>query len=253
MKVLLKEDIDNLGYAGEVMSVADGYGRNFLIPQGKAVKATPSVLKQANVWRERAAVRMVELKKEHEALAARIAEVNLEFTARAGETGKLYGSVTTADVVEQLNDSLGTEEIDRRSVVGGPLRQLGEHKVTIRLSRDYQPQVTVTIIPFIEEEEEIEQIEDEAGDDSVEASDEDDLVESELILESEESETLAEEPVDEVSEADRSEDAASEAEKTVEELSEAEELEDAASEAEETVEEASEAEESEDAASEPEA
>ena len=100
MKVLLKEDIDNLGYAGEVMSVADGYGRNYLIPQGKAVKASPSVLKQAHVWRERAAVRMVELKKEHEALAARIAEARLEFTARAGETGKLYGSITTADVVQ---------------------------------------------------------------------------------------------------------------------------------------------------------
>ena len=188
MKVLLKEDIDNLGYAGEVMSVADGYGRNFLIPQGKAVKATPSVLKQANVWRERAAVRMVELKKEHEALAARIAEVNLEFTARAGETGKLYGSVTTADIVEQLNDSLGTEEIDRRSVVGDPLRQLGEHKVTIRLSRDYQPQITVAIIQFIEEEEEIEEVEDEAGEEPGEVAGEIDGVEAEVILETEEPE-----------------------------------------------------------------
>ena len=233
MKVLLKEDIDNLGYAGEVMSVADGYGRNFLIPQGKAVKATPSVLKQANVWRERAAVRMVELKKEHEALAARIAEVNLEFTARAGETGKLYGSVTTADIVEQLNDSLGTEEIDRRSVVGDPLRQLGEHKVTIRLSRDYQPQLTVTIILFIEEEE-IEEVEDEADEDSVEATDEDGVVEAEAILESEESETQAEEPVDELSDAEESEDEVSEAEETVDDLSDAEEVVDEESEAEES-------------------
>ena len=248
MKVLLKEDIDNLGYAGEVMSVADGYGRNFLIPQGKAVKATPSVLKQANVWRERAAVRMVELKKEHEALAARIAEVNLEFTARAGDTGKLYGSVTTADIVEQLNDSLGTEEIDRRSVIGDPLRQLGEHKVTIRLSRDYQPQLTVNIILFIEEEE-IEEVEDEADEDSVATIDEDGVVEDEAVLDSEESETQAEESVDEPSDAEESEDETSGADEAVDEVSEAEETVDDLSEAEEVVDELSEAEESADAAS----
>jgi len=248
MKVLLKEDIDNLGYAGEVMSVADGYGRNFLIPQGKAVKATPSVLKQANVWRERAAVRMVELKKEHEALAARIAEVNLEFTARAGETGKLYGSVTTADIVEQLNDSLGTEEIDRRSVIGDPLRQLGEHKVTIRLSRDYQPQLTVNINLFIEEEE-IEEVEDEADEDSVEAIDEDGVVEDEAFLDSEESENQAEESVDEPSDAEDSEDETSEADEAVDEVSEAEETVDDLSVTEEVVDELSEAEESADAAS----
>ncbi len=221
MKVLLKEDIDNLGYAGEIMSVADGYGRNFLIPQGKAVKASPSVLKQATVWRERATVRMIELKKEHEALAARIIEANLEFTARAGESGKLYGSVTTADIVEQLNMALGTEEIDRRSVVGGPLRQLGEHKVTIRLSRDYQPQVTVTINPFAEEEEEIVEVEVEGGE-----------VETEAIFESEENipqveelvieDTELEVAVDDVSEVDDQEDEESDSDEAFDEASEVE-------------------------------
>jgi len=155
MKVLLKVDVDNLGYTGEVMTVADGYGRNYLIPQGLAVKATPSVLKEAQTWRDRAAVRLVELRKEHEALAARIDDARLEFIARAGESGKLYGSVTTADIIDQLNKTLGTD-LERKSVVGGPLRQLGEHKVTIRLSRDFQPQVTVTISQFEEEVEEEE-------------------------------------------------------------------------------------------------
>ena len=64
MKVLLKEDVDNLGYAGEVMNVADGYGRNYLIPRGMAVKASPNVLRAAEKWRERAAIRMNELQKE---------------------------------------------------------------------------------------------------------------------------------------------------------------------------------------------
>ncbi len=188
MKVLLKEDVDNLGYAGEVMDVADGYGRNFLIPQELAVKATKSVLKQASAWRERAAARMVELQKEHEELAARISSVGLEFTARAGETGKLYGSITTADVIDQLNEALGTD-IDRRKVVGGPLRQLGEHDVTIRLSRDFQPQVKVTINQF-EEEEEVEEEEVEEVEETTE-EDEVDSVEPEAVAE--ESEGDAEE------------------------------------------------------------
>jgi large subunit ribosomal protein L9 len=158
MKVLLKEDVDNLGYAGEVMTVADGYGRNYLIPRGLAVKASPSVLRAAEKWRERAAIRMNELQKEHEALSGRLVDTQLTFIARAGETGKLYGSVTTADVVDKLNESLGTE-IERRQIVGGPLRQLGEHKVTIRLSRDFQPQITVNIEQFEEEVPEEEDLE----------------------------------------------------------------------------------------------
>lgn len=161
MKVLLKQDVDNLGYAGEVMKVADGFGRNYLIPKGLAVRATPSVLKEASNWRERAAARMDEIRKEHEALSARIVHTHLNFTARAGETGKLYGSITTADIIDQLNKNLGTE-IDRKTVMGGPLRQLGEHHVTIRLGRDYNPQVTVYIHPHDESEIEASEAEEEA-------------------------------------------------------------------------------------------
>lgn len=156
MKVLLREDVDNLGYAGEVLKVADGYGRNFLIPRGMAVKASPGVLKQAESWRERAAVRLAELRREHEALALKINNTNLNFFARAGETGKLYGSVTTADITDQLNELLGTD-VDRRLVAGGPLRQLGEHRITVRLSRDYQPQIIVQIHPHNEVEESVEE------------------------------------------------------------------------------------------------
>lgn len=153
MKVLLKEDVDNLGYAGEVTTVADGYGRNYLIPRGLAVKATPGVLNSAKAWREKAALRTAELKKEHKALSERIQQTTLNFTARAGETGKLYGSITTADIVEQLNERLGTD-IERRSIVSDPLRQLGEHHITVRLSRDFQPMVRVFVSPYEETEEE---------------------------------------------------------------------------------------------------
>ena len=144
MKVLLKEDVENLGYAGEVYKVADGYGRNYLIPKGMAVIAKPSVLKQAEAWRKKAEVRRAELRAEHELLAERIEQTTLTFTARAGNTGKLFGSITTAQITDTLNETLGTE-IDRRKVGTEPLRQLGEHKIVVRLSSDFQPNVTVVI------------------------------------------------------------------------------------------------------------
>lgn len=205
MKVLLKEDVDNLGYAGEVMNVADGYGRNYLIPRGMAVKASPNVLRAAEKWRERAAIRMNELQKEHEALSERLVETHLTFVARAGETGKLYGSVTTADVVEKLNEELGTD-VERRQIVGGPLRQLGDHKVTVRLSRDYQPQITVTIEQFEEEVPEEEELEtEEALETTVEEAEETELEEADAEESAESEETVDEvepEAVEAVAEED---------------------------------------------------
>ncbi len=144
MKVLLKKDVYNLGYAGEVFEVAPGYGRNYLIPQGHAVKATPSMMKQAAGWRKQAEARRAELKAEYELLSNRIQETTLTFIANAGETGKLYGSITTAQVAEKLNETLGTD-IDNRKVGTGTLRQLGEHKVVVRLSAEFQPEVTVMV------------------------------------------------------------------------------------------------------------
>jgi large subunit ribosomal protein L9 len=173
MKVLLKEDVENLGLAGEVYDVANGYGRNYLIPKGYAVKASPSVMNQAEVWRKKAEARRAEIQAEYEALAAKIEEITLNYTARASETGKLFGSVTTAQIADDLNEELGTE-IDRRKVGVEPLRQLGEHKVVVRLSAEIQPEITVIIeseedqvvvmeepVEYVEESEEAEEIEDE--------------------------------------------------------------------------------------------
>jgi large subunit ribosomal protein L9 len=167
MKVLLKEDVDNLGYAGEVYKVADGYGRNYLIPKGLAVKATPSVMKQADVWRKKAEARREELRAEYEALSVKIDEASLSYTARAGDTGKLYGSITTSQITDDLNELLGTD-IDRRKVGVEPLRQLGEHKVIVRLSAEFQPNVTVIIesedgTPFVAEDADIADVEEADG------------------------------------------------------------------------------------------
>lgn len=146
MKVLLKEDVDNLGYAGEVHKVADGYGRNFLLPKGLAVKATSDVMKQAESWRKQADNRRAELRAEHDLLSDKIRAVTLTFTSRAGDTGKLYGSITTAQIADKLNEVLGTD-IDRRKVGTEPLRQLGEHQVIVRLSADHHPEFTVHVAP----------------------------------------------------------------------------------------------------------
>lgn len=146
MKILLKEDVDNLGYAGEVHTVADGYGRNFLLPKGLAVKAEPGVMKQAEAWRRRAEARRAELRAEYDVLADKIREVTLNFHARAGEGGKLYGSITTAQIADELNRVLGTD-IDRRKIGDESIRQLGEHPVVVRLSADHHPQFTVIVAP----------------------------------------------------------------------------------------------------------
>ncbi len=154
MKVLLKEDVDTLGYAGEVHDVTPGYGRNYLIPKGFAVKATPGVLKAAETWRKKAEARREQLRREHEAMMERLNGTILNFTALAGEQGKLYGSITTQNMAEALTEELGVE-IDRRKIDSPGLRQVGEHQVAVVLSRDYRAHVTVNIHPEVEAEETI--------------------------------------------------------------------------------------------------
>jgi large subunit ribosomal protein L9 len=144
MQVLLKEDVDNLGLAGEVHKVADGYGRNYLIPRRLAVVATPGALKQAEAWQERAANRRAELRAEYEILAEKISGVVLSFVVKAGSKGKLYGSITTAEITDRLNEKLGTE-LDKRKLEGEPLRHLGEYQLAVRLNSEFQPQFTVIV------------------------------------------------------------------------------------------------------------
>ncbi len=146
MKVLLKQDVDNLGYAGEVYTVADGFGRNYLLPKGLAVRATPDVMKQAEAWRRRAEAHRAELRAEYDLLSDKIRAVTMTFTARAGDSGKLYGSITTAQIADKLNEMLGTD-IDRRKVGGEPLRQLGDHHIPVRLSADHHPEFLVIVQP----------------------------------------------------------------------------------------------------------
>jgi large subunit ribosomal protein L9 len=144
MKVLLLKDVYKLGRAGDVKRVADGYGRNYLLPHGLAVLATPGALKQAEHIRSQAAVHRNALNKEMSGVAHRLEGVIVTFPARASETGKLYGSITTQMIAEALSKKAGTE-IARRQIDVQPLRNLGEHTVHVRLTVDLIPTVKVIV------------------------------------------------------------------------------------------------------------
>lgn len=193
MKVLLLEDVYKLGRAGEVKRVADGYGRNYLLPQGLAVLATPGALKQAEHIKRSAAERREVLNQEMGDIAEQLAGVVLTFPARASETGKLYGSVTTQMIADALSEKVGVE-IERRQIDAQPLRSLGEHNVAIRLTVDLVPEVAVIVhregeAPVMpgeaesEEAEEVEEAEAVSMDEEIEAE-----LETEEAEEAEESE-----------------------------------------------------------------
>ncbi len=144
MKVLLLKDVYKLGRAGDVKKVADGYGRNYLLPQGMAVLATPGALKQVDYIRAKASTRRVELNKEMGGLAAQLAGQYLAFPAKAGETGKLYGSITAGMIAEELSKKIGAT-IDRHQVEIQPIRTLGHFKAHVRLTVDLTPEVHVIV------------------------------------------------------------------------------------------------------------
>jgi len=144
MKVLLLKDVFKLGRAGDVKRVADGYGRNFLIPQGLAAPATPGMLKQAERIREKATKERVRMNEALASVAEKIDGLELVFATKAGETGKLYGSITTAMIADAIGEKIGTE-IDRRQIETEPIKTLGVHTVEVRLTIDLVPTVTALV------------------------------------------------------------------------------------------------------------
>jgi large subunit ribosomal protein L9 len=145
MKVLLTETVDNLGSAGEVKKVADGYARNFLIPKGLAVLATEGALKQAELRRQAETRRQKREEVKAESLAGTLSQVTLTFRAKAGETDKLYGSITNADIAEALERETG-QAIDKRKVeLEEPIRELGSYYVPIKLLPNLAPRITVIV------------------------------------------------------------------------------------------------------------
>ena len=144
MKVLLTKDVYKLGRAGDIKKVADGYGRNFLLPQGLAVLATAGALKQVDKIRSQADVRRTEQNSELKELASHINGVLLVFSAKAGDTGKLYGSITTQDVATAIQEKTRFE-VKKQQIEMQPIRTLGEFTAHVRLTMDLVPEVKIIV------------------------------------------------------------------------------------------------------------
>ena len=145
MKIILTQDVEHVGSAGTLHEVKPGFARNYLIPKGLAQPATAGMIKEVQARQAAEQRRIVKQEQAMQSLADRINGMRLVFTARAGETGRLYGSVTNADVAEQLSAALG-EEIDRRKVdLPGGLHEIGEFPVTINLVGRLKPQITAVV------------------------------------------------------------------------------------------------------------
>lgn len=144
MKVLLLKDVYKLGRAGDIKKVADGYGRNYLLPQGLASLATPGMLKQADRIRDKATEERARLNKELSSVAEVLEGLELVFPVKAGEMGRLYGSVTTSMIADAIQEK--TElTVDRREIDSQPLKTIGVHEVDIRLTVDLVPQIKVVV------------------------------------------------------------------------------------------------------------
>lgn len=145
MKVLFKQDVTDVAKAGQVKDVADGYARNFLIPRGLAVAATPAALKQVADIQSTAARHAAEAEQAAQALKARLEAQPIVIDAKAGAQGRLYGSITNADVAAAIQRQLGTS-LDRRELdIAEPIRHVGSHHVSARLHRAVTATVTVEV------------------------------------------------------------------------------------------------------------
>ncbi len=146
MKVILKSSIDNLGRAGDVKEVRTGYGRNFLIPQGKAVLATPEAITAWERGREKRAKLVDKKVSEARVLAEKLAGVTLSFARPVSAEGRLFGSVGKSDVIKSLKAS--GHEVDKSAVVlDAAIKQIGEHEVELKLDQEVSIKIKVTVVP----------------------------------------------------------------------------------------------------------
>ena len=146
MKVILLKEVGNLGEVGDVVEVADGYGRNFLLPQRLAVAATARNKRQMEHEQRIREHRVAQAKKEAQTLAERLQAVACRFRRKAGDEGRLFGSVTSMDIAEQLKE-VGVD-IDRRRIqLEQPIKSLGEFTVPVRLQADVTSAVKVAVVP----------------------------------------------------------------------------------------------------------
>jgi large subunit ribosomal protein L9 len=145
MKVILQKPVDKLGAPGDVVEVADGYARNYLVPRGMAVKATKGGVRHIDSLKRAHQARTNQAKAEAEQIASRLIATPITVLARVGEEGKLFGSVTSTDVAQAIEEQ-GSIRVDRHDVhLAEPIRSVGTHEVRVHLFADVDPVITVTV------------------------------------------------------------------------------------------------------------
>jgi large subunit ribosomal protein L9 len=146
MEVILREHVDNLGQRGDVVKVAEGYARNYLLPRKLALPVNQNNKRQIERERKVAEARDMEEKAAAEAIASRLTALEIEIPRRVGENDTLYGSVTTADIAQALKDK-GFDVDKRKVVLAEPLKALGESTIAVRIHREVTAQVKVKVVP----------------------------------------------------------------------------------------------------------
>ena len=144
MEIILKEDVINLGYKNDIVKVKDGYGRNFLIPTGKAVIATPSAKKALAEEMKQRAHKLAKIKADAEAFAAKFEGVALTIATKVSATGAVYGSVGSIQIAEELA-KLGLE-VDRKIIVADAAKEVGSYTATIKLHKEVTVKVPFTVV-----------------------------------------------------------------------------------------------------------
>jgi large subunit ribosomal protein L9 len=144
MKVVLLKDVYKLGRAGDIKKVADGFGRNYLVPQGLALPATAGSIKLAASIGKKATEQRVVLNNELKGVAELLVDLTLDFSVKAGETGKLYGSVSSQMIADKVKELKGLD-LDRRQIAMEPIRNVGEYKIPVHLTIDLIPEITVKV------------------------------------------------------------------------------------------------------------
>ena len=158
MRVVFFEDVEGTAQVGDVKVVKNGFARNFLLPRGIAGPVTPPNLQRANSLAEKEARRQAKLDGEAEVHRERLEGYTVSFEARVGETGRLYGSVTSRDIAQKLEENTGIEVDSRGILLAEPIRELGSQAVTIRFTRNVSAEITVTVDPDEDSKEIVEQL-----------------------------------------------------------------------------------------------
>lgn len=146
MRVVLRTDVDGVGKKGDVLDVADGFARNYLVPKGRAIVATPGVQAQAGAMRRSRDVKDAKDREGAEAVARKLVPLVIKISAKAGREGRLFGSVTAADVAHAVTAQSGVE-LDRRKLhIDEPIKTMGSHEVLVKLHTDVEFRLNVEVV-----------------------------------------------------------------------------------------------------------